>query len=94
MDHGRILDVDSVDQLIDRHGGLSVIEAELASLPEDPSSLPGKLDGKTLRIETEQPMELFADIARSGLKFLSVRIDRADLETVFLNLTGRRLRDS
>jgi ABC-2 type transport system ATP-binding protein len=93
IDHGKILDIDTVDRLIDKHGGMSVIEAELASLPEDPSTLPGKLDGTTLRIDTERPMELFAELAGGGLKFLNVRIDRADLETVFLNLTGRRLRD-
>jgi ABC-2 type transport system ATP-binding protein len=93
IDHGKILDIDTVDRLIDKHGGLSVIEVELVSPPADPSRLPGKLDGTSLRIETEHPMEQFAEIAGSGLKFLSVRIDRADLEAVFLNLTGRRLRD-
>ncbi len=93
MDHGRILDIDTVERLIDKHGGLSVIEGELVSLPEDTSQLPGRLDGTTLRIETERPMELFAEISRTDLRFLSVRITRADLETVFLNLTGRRLRD-
>ncbi len=93
IDHGRILDIDTVGRLIERHGGLSVIEAELASIPKDPSQLPGRLDGACLRIETDRPMELFAEIAGSGLKFKSVRIVRADLETVFLNLTGRRLRD-
>lgn len=93
IDHGKILDIDTVDNLIDKHGGLSVIEAELAAPPDDPSKLPGTLDDTKLRIETDKPMELFAEIAGSGLKFLNVRIDRADLETVFLNMTGRRLRD-
>ena len=93
IDHGKILDIDTVDRLIGKHGGLSVIEAELVSPPDDPSGLPGKLDGTSLRIETDQPMEQFAEIAGSGLKFQSVRIERADLEAVFLNLTGRRLRD-
>jgi len=93
IDHGKILDVDTVDNLIEKHGGLSVIEAELAAPPEDPSRLPGTLDGTHLRIETDRPMEQFAEIAGSGLKFLSIKLDRADLEAVFLNLTGRRLRD-
>lgn len=93
IDHGKILDVDTVDNLIRKHGGLSVIEAELAAPPDDPSRLPGTLDGTSLRVETDRPMELFAEIAGSGLKFISIKLDRADLEAVFLNLTGRRLRD-
>jgi hypothetical protein len=34
-----------------------------------------------------------AGLSEAGLRFRSVKIERADLETVFLNLTGRRLRD-
>ncbi|MFH1893987.1 MAG: ABC transporter ATP-binding protein [Candidatus Zixiibacteriota bacterium] len=93
IDHGKILDIDTVDNLIEKHGGLSVIEAELTAPPEDPSQLPGTLDGTSLRVETDRPMEIFAEIAGSGLKFLSIKLERADLEAVFLNLTGRRLRD-
>ncbi len=93
MDFGKILDIDTVDNLIEKHGGLSVITAELKSIPDDLSTLPGKLDGTTLRIETDRPMEMFAELNGSGLQFMSAKIDRADLETVFLNLTGRRLRD-
>ncbi len=93
MDFGKILDIDTVDNLIEKHGGLSVITAVLRTIPDDPSALPGMLDGNLLRIETDHPMKVFAELAGGGLKFTSARIDRADLETVFLNLTGRRLRD-
>ena len=93
MDHGRILDIDSVPQLIARHGGMSVIEAELTRTPDDRSRLPGQLDGTTLRIETDKPLEMVAELGRSGFEFTRMNIVKADLETVFLNLTGRRLRD-
>jgi ABC-2 type transport system ATP-binding protein len=93
IDHGRILAMDTVDGLIEAHGGLSVIEAELDSAPEDPDRLPGTLDGTLLRIETRKPLEDLATLARNGLSFLRLHVHRADLETVFLNLTGRRLRD-
>jgi ABC-2 type transport system ATP-binding protein len=93
IDHGKILDIDSVDKLIERHGSISVILGELATIPDDPKSLPGTLDGRNLRIETDRPMELFAELVNSGVRFVTVKIERSDLETVFLNLTGRRLRD-
>ncbi len=93
IDHGKILDVDTVDRLIEKHGGKSVIEVDLIAPPEDADQLPGRIENNTLRIETEKPMEQFADLAAAGLKFSRVVIEKSDLETVFLNLTGRRLRD-
>jgi ABC-2 type transport system ATP-binding protein len=93
IDYGKILDIDTVDNLITRHGGQSMIFAELTQLPVDPSVLPGELDGLSLRIDTESPLEEVARLSGTGLKFSSLRIDRPDLESVFLNLTGRRLRD-
>lgn len=93
MDHGKILALDTVDSLIRDHGGNSIVEVELASPPEDPSRLPGRIDGTHLRVETDKPLETVSRLAQSGYDFISVNIDRADLETVFLNLTGRSLRD-
>jgi len=93
IDHGRILAMDIVDGLIEKHGGLSLVEAELSEIPVDTASLPGTLDGTNLRIETDRPLEIVADLVGSGQKFLSLKIQRADLEKVFLNLTGRKLRD-
>ncbi len=93
MDHGKVLALDAVETLIDRHGGASVIEAELERPPADASALPGRLDGTSLRIETERPLEVTAELTALGIRFLSLRIRRPDLETVFLALTGRSLRD-
>jgi ABC-2 type transport system ATP-binding protein len=93
IDHGKILDVDTVPSLIEKHGGKSVIEAELTKPPDDHSRLPGEIEGTTLRIETEKPLEMVAELGRSGFEFTRMNIVKADLETVFLNLTGRRLRD-
>jgi ABC-2 type transport system ATP-binding protein len=93
MDHGKILALDTVDGLIEAHGGLSVVEVELASPPQDPTSLPGRLEGSQLRIETDRPLETVAELGGKGLKFGRLNVYQADLEAVFLNLTGRRLRD-
>ncbi len=93
VDHGKLLALDTIDRLIEQHGGNSVIEAELERPPENPADLPGELDGTTLRIETDRPLEEVARLTENGLRFLKLHIHRADLEAVFLNLTGRRLRD-
>jgi ABC-2 type transport system ATP-binding protein len=93
IDHGSILALDTVDGLIRQHGGESIIEAELTERPSDTAKLPGEIEGTHLRVSSNRPFELVAELAGSGIKFRSVKIQQADLEQVFLNLTGRRLRD-
>jgi ABC-2 type transport system ATP-binding protein len=93
MDHGKILALDTVDGLIASHGGEAVVEAELERPPADSSGLPGRLEGTTVRIETDEPLEEVARLAASGAKITHLQVDRPDLEAVFLTLTGRSLRD-
>ena len=93
MDHGRILAMGSVDDLIREHGGRSVVEAVLVRPPAAPTALPGTLDALRLRFETERPLEDVARLTAAGVEFAMLNVHRPDLETVFLTLTGRRLRD-
>ncbi len=93
MDHGKILAIDAVDKLIETHGGVSVIEAELSAPPKESMNWPGVIKGTNFRLETNQPLEAVAKLAASGCEFVKLNIHKADLETVFLNLTGRSLRD-
>jgi ABC-2 type transport system ATP-binding protein len=92
-DQGKILALDTVDALIAQHGGRSVVTAELERPPADASALPGTLDGTSLRFETDQPLEEVGRLVATGIRFQTLRVDRPDLETVFLSLTGRSLRD-
>lgn len=78
MDHGRLLALDTVDALIAAHGGSSVVIAERA-------------DGQQ-RIETDDPVKELTRLQEGG-QLLRFRVDSPDLEAVFLNLTGRYLRD-
>ena len=94
MDRGKILALDTVSGLIDAHGGRSVIRAELESVPADTAALPGRLEGNTLVIETPKPLEEVARLAQLGLKLSALHVTRPNLETVFLELTGRSLRDA
>jgi ABC-2 type transport system ATP-binding protein len=93
MDHGRILDLDTVPALIDRYGGRSVVKAELQNPPADESILPAPLDGLSLRFESERPFEDVGRLSTAGVAFQTLEVARPDLETVFLTLTGRSLRD-
>ncbi len=92
MDQGKILAVDTVDELLRKHGGPSVLEAELARIP-DGVCLSAPLEGNMLRFASDQPFEEANRLRNAGVEFVRFHVDRPSLESVFLNLTGRRLRD-
>jgi ABC-2 type transport system ATP-binding protein len=92
MEKGQILALDTVEGLIAKHGGQAVAEAEVEAAPPG-LQLPGTLTGRTLRFAADRPLDVASALTAAGVKFGDFRIERANLETVFLNLTGRRLRD-
>ena len=78
LDMGRLLAMDTVTSLIAAHGG----ESTVVAVGEE---------GKT-RIKTRDPLGELTRLQQvGGLKDFSV--ESPDLEGVFLNLTGRHLRD-
>jgi ABC-2 type transport system ATP-binding protein len=89
VDHGRMLDVGTVAELVARHGGQSAVTVER--------------DGAEERILTADPVaEVARQFARANSdrergevsrEVTGLRIERPDLETVFLSLTGRSLRE-
>lgn len=100
LDHGKVLDIDTVEQLIEKHGGPCHVEVVLDQSEQVRDTVAQhtagncvSLEGDTLHFETRQPMEDLAQLNRQGIHFQSLRVDTANLEDVFLNLTGRRLRD-
>jgi ABC-2 type transport system ATP-binding protein len=92
IDHGKILDLDTVRNLIARHGGRAVVTAELERVPEG-KTVPGTVVDGQLRFESNTPLEDVARLHTDGIEFHTLKVDNPDLESVFLNLTGRRLRD-
>jgi ABC-2 type transport system ATP-binding protein len=79
MDHGRLLALDRVENLIAAHGGKSVIVAEDS-------------EGE-VRIETDDPLRELAKL-QVKRRLLRLRVESPNLEAVFLRLTGRHLRDN
>jgi ABC-2 type transport system ATP-binding protein len=79
IDHGKMLALDKVDALIDRYGGDSQISFSTS-------------DGAVSR-STEKPVEDLQAILGEHSDIRDLKLTRPDLEKVFLNLTGRHLRD-
>jgi ABC-2 type transport system ATP-binding protein len=92
MDEGQIKAMDTVPALIQKFGGDSVITADFLVLPEKqyPSTM---FTGSMLRIQSKDPFAEIASLSNSGGTLKSLHIDQPDLEAVFLNLTGKKLRD-
>lgn len=82
MDKGRILALGTVHDLVEAHGGNSVVTVIRESGDEE-------------RVETADPLKEISNVMNAGAQapVRGVRIDRPDLESVFLSLTGRSLRD-
>lgn len=78
MDHGRILDVGPLSDLLARHGGATSVVVERGEAIER-------------KLVADPVRELGELLAAGGVT--GVRVEPPDLETVFLSLTGRSLRD-
>jgi ABC-2 type transport system ATP-binding protein len=78
VERGRLIAVGTVDELIASHGGDSAVHVQRA-------------EGESV-VRTADPLaELQRALSSPGV--LGVRIERPNLESVFLHLTGRSLRD-
>lgn len=78
MDHGRLLALDTVDALIRAHGGAHRVVAQRSS---------GEVE-----LHTDDALAALRQLQSEG-DLISFHVERPNLETVFLNLTGRSLRD-
>ncbi len=82
VDHGRLLALGSVNELVEAHGGPSIVAIRREG--EDTET----------RTETTAPLdEVSRAMGESGAAIAELRIEKPDLEAVFLHLTGREQRD-
>lgn len=92
IDHGKLLAVDTIPALLRDHGGKSKVVAEIRSKPEN-ITLPGIYHDGELTFESSSPLEEALKLSHAGVEFQTLNVSKPDLETVFLSLTGRSLRD-
>jgi ABC-2 type transport system ATP-binding protein len=106
IDHGRIAALDTPTTLIARHGsGQTIAFTVPAAVPVEELEALDAVDTVLSRINGTATYELVVDqvdaavaglyawATSRGLQLRDVRIRTSTLEDVFLNLTGRRLRD-
>ena len=78
VDAGKLLALGTVPELVATHGARPVLVAETG--------------GREVRLEADDPLAELNRLAATR-PVSSFRVERADLEQVFLHLTGRQLRD-
>jgi ABC-2 type transport system ATP-binding protein len=103
MDHGRILDTGTVDELVGRRFRERTVRFSQAGAPEEPllRGLPGVSrvgveDDDVVLYTSDVPATIGGLIeltAGAGTEPANLMIRSASLEDVFLDLTGRALRD-
>jgi ABC-2 type transport system ATP-binding protein len=106
MDHGRIMADDTLAGLLARAPAPNVLLVDLAGVPSE--ALAGRLrgiagvhgvtaDGERLSLGVDDLLDttprVLQSIAAEGLAVRGFASERANLEAVFLSLTGRSLRD-
>jgi ABC-2 type transport system ATP-binding protein len=94
MDQGRVLALDTLEMLIARHGGTPRVCFDVATDSPMPPVPPGwTLLGQRLEAPAPNPVETVQQAVQAGWTILGFQTQRPSLEDVFLNLTGRCLRD-
>jgi len=105
MDHGKILAEGTLDELIRRVGGRELVTVRGAFSPDALRGVVASLPG--VAVTTEEPgrivltvdrtgrgvVEVLGQILGAGLDLQGVSVQPPSLNMLFLNLTGRELRD-
>lgn len=104
VDHGRVLVDDTPSRLIAAHGSEATIELTFVDPPSEQTTdrvgaLDGvevvEVDGRRLRLRTDDRDDVLAAVvdATRGARLSDVSRSGSNLESVFLALTGRDLRE-
>jgi len=95
MDYGKIIAHGKPAELIKRHSpGMTVIlPKERLDLSPDRLSLPFKEIKENIELETDDVNSCLQILMTKGIDLSELTIRSPNLETVFLNLTGRQLRE-
>lgn len=95
MDQGKIIAQGSPHNLIQDHGGGITITLPNAEFKNTSSDFlcPAKSVNGRFEIPIEDMNQVVEQLLKDGVDLTKMRVETPSLETVFLNLTGRRLRE-
>jgi ABC-2 type transport system ATP-binding protein len=108
IDHGQIIAEGTPDQLIHRYCGEHILSFSFADNDQAKinDTLKSQLSwfqqakhiGDKFELTVQQPVTYITDLSRAadtaGLELTNLEMRRSTLEDVFLNLTGRSIRDA
>lgn len=93
VDHGRVIAEGSVSELLSSNGG-SFVELNFDGPPPTLDGLRATSHDSTVRVSVKDPARslgpIFSELGNAAARLQSVEIINSSLETVFLQLTGRR----
>ncbi len=105
IDAGKIIELGSPREIQQRVLGHTLVEV-VTNEPMQLDLLPEKLraekhsmngDGRTLSMQTEEPAALIVELVKwidqQGLRLVDIHMKRPTLEDVFIELTGKKLRE-
>ena len=95
MDHGQIISQGSPQELIARHGGGTKITLPAESCRSLHHDLPYDLveTDRTIEMQVDEMNAAVQALLKAGVDLNQMEVQPPSLEAVFLNLTGRRLRE-
>jgi linearmycin/streptolysin S transport system ATP-binding protein len=101
IDHGRVIAAGTKDELVRASFGtcsqvLARVAGETKEIEAWAARYGGRVMDSTAEFTVEQATEiarLLDDASKAGLELVDVSLRRPNLESVFLHLTGRELRD-
>jgi ABC-2 type transport system ATP-binding protein len=96
VDHGKVLTVGSPDELKRRHGVtvVRVVPIDAATAAELQAAHPGAVqEGEAWLVPNPDDDAVEGLLSRFGTRLRAFNVERPTLETVFLSLTGRAIRD-
>jgi ABC-2 type transport system ATP-binding protein len=95
MDRGTIIAMDTPEELIRQHGGVGMIRLPIDGIPVALETLNVRhtVNGDHVHIHTANTNECLLKLIRAGINLEQISVRSPNLEDVFLNLTGRHLRE-
>jgi ABC-2 type transport system ATP-binding protein len=105
VDAGKIIELGTPREIQSRILGHTLVEVK-TDLPMSSENLPEKIrelkhttgeNGRVLSVQSEEPAALIVDLVKwidaGGLKLIDIHMKRPTLEDVFIELTGKKLRE-